>query len=162
MGRDAVRMVGLKLLLLSASLAAIGAVVPAEPHSIADTAWGGMKLLHLILGTASAGASLFFRPQVNGKILGATISCGILFALAGPPFLVWGAAWWTDGKTNIPAPVENMLAIVLGVLGVYVIPALQKVGETIRANPLGFFSWFKGGGTAPPPGAASDDKGGQP
>lgn len=155
----AVRVVGLKLLLLSASLAALASAVPGvdAQHSIAEAAWGGMKLLHLILGTAAAGASLFLRPQVNGKVLGATISCGILCAIAGTPFLAW--AYTAYFEKAFPGPAENVLAIALGVGGVYIIPGLQSVSEAFKANPLGFLDWIRGKGAPPMP---PSDKGGQP
>lgn len=154
----AVRMVGLKLLLLSASLAALGAVAPGEQHSIAEATWGGMKLLNLILGTAAAGASLFLRPQVNGRLLGATISCGILCAVAGTPFLAWMFTAYFEKP--FPGPLENVLAVVMGVGGVYIIPGLQSVSEAFRANPLGFVDWIRGRGAPPMP--PPSDKGGQP
>jgi hypothetical protein len=160
MARDAsraVRMAGLKLVLLSLSLAALGAVAPGDPTSMAESTWGGMKLLHLILGTAAAGASLFLRPQVNGKQLGATISCGILCAIAGTPFLAW--AFTAYFEKPFPSPAENVLAIAMGVGGVYIIPGLQSVSEAFKANPLGFIDWLRGKGAPPAPPA---DKGGQP
>jgi hypothetical protein len=155
--RRAVRMVGLKLLLLSVSLAALGAVAPGEQHSIAEATWGGMKLLHLILGTAAAGASLFLRPQVNGKLLGATISCGILCAIAGTPLLAWAFTAYLEKP--FPGPLENALAIAMGVGGIYIIPGLQSVSEAFKSNPLGFIDWLRGKGSPPAP---PSDKGSQP
>jgi hypothetical protein len=162
-GQRAVRLVAIKLLLLSASLAAIGAAMPGhENGSIAEATWGGMKLMHLILATASSGASLFFRRQLDRRELAATVVCGVLFGVAGPPVLSWVLTWWSDGKiAALPAPVENMAAIFLGVLGVYIVPALQSAGEAFKKNPLGFVPWLKGGATAPPPGS-EDKQGGQP
>lgn len=156
MAQHAVRIVGLKLLLLSASMA-LAAVTPGAEQSIAEVSWGGMKLLHLILGTAAAGASLFLHPQLTGKVLGATISCGILCAIAGTPAFVWAFSAYFDKP--FPGPLENVLAIALGVGGVYIIPGLQRISESFRANPLGFVDWIRGRGAPPAPPA---DKGGQP
>jgi uncharacterized membrane protein YfcA len=121
-----------------------------------------MKLLHLILATMSSGASLFFRKQLDRRELAATVVCGVIFGVAGPPCLSFVAAWFTEGKiAALPAPLENMAAILLGVLGVYIIPALQRAGETFKANPLAFVPWLKGGATTPPPGDEGK-QGGQP
>lgn len=154
----AVRLVGLKLLLLSVSLAAVGAAVPgANDHSLAEASWGGMKLLHLILGAAGAGASLFFLPQFNGKWLGATVTCGIVCAVSGTPAVAWAFAEYL--AKALPGPVENLLALALGVGGVHIIPTLQGVADAVRRNPFGFIDWLRGrGGPPTPPG----DKGGQP
>lgn len=157
----AVRLVGLKLLLLSASLAAFGAVVPGvTDQSLADASWGGMKLLHFVLGAMGAGASLFFLPQFNGKWLGATVTCGILCAVVGTPAM---GLIWTDyvpgTKGPLPGPVENLLAMALGVAGVNIIPALQRGAAAFKANPLGFVDWLRGRGSPPSP---PEDKGGQP
>lgn len=147
----AVRMAGLKLLLCALSFGALAAVVHPGDVPLAEVSWGGMKVLHVILGTFAAGVSLFFAPQFTGKTLGATISCGLLFSAVGPPSITWFVQLWTGGQTFVPVPVENLLAIALGVLGVYIVPALQRLGEAIKANPTGF---WKG----PPPDA--QDKGG--
>jgi hypothetical protein len=156
----AARVMGLKLLLFSVSLAAVGAVPGMSDQSLADATWGGMKLLHFVLGAMGAGASLFFLPQFNGKWLGATVTCGILCAVVGTPAL--GLIWveyvpWTKGP--LPGPVENLLAMALGVAGVNIIPALQRGAEAFRANPLAFFDWLRGRGSPPPP---PEDKGGRP
>jgi hypothetical protein len=161
MTQRAVRLVAIKLLLLSVSLAALGAVVPSQAESLADATWGGMKLMHLILATASSGASLFFRRQLDRRELAATVVCGVLFGMAGPPVLSWAAAWWTDGKIAAAPSVENLAAILLGVFGVYIIPALQSAGESFKKNPLSFVPWLRGGATAPPPDGESK-QGSQP
>lgn len=155
----AVRLLGLKLMLLSVSLAAVGSALPAADQSLAEASWGGMKLLHLILGTMGAGASLFFLPQLNGKSLSATVTCGILCAVVGTPVAAWAyAEHLTSGKV-LPGPVENLLAMALGVAGVYIIPGVQRLSASFKSNPLGFLDWiFRRG--APP--SAPDDKGGQP
>lgn len=147
---DYVRMAGLKLMLLAVSMGALAASVPvAADATLADAAWGGMKLLHLILGTAAAGASLFFLPQFSGRALGATISCGILCAVGGTPALTWAFSAYYDKA--LPGPVENVLAIALGVGGVYIVPGIQRLWESFRANPLGFLDWIRTRGAPPPP-----------
>lgn len=145
-----VRMLGLKLLLLSASMAAVGAALPLSDQSLAEATWGGMKLLHLVLGTMGAGASLFFLPQFTGKALGATVTCGIACAVAGTPFLSWAyAEYWSATRTAPPMPVENLMAMALGVAGVYIIPLVQRVSAAFEANPWGVVDWVRSRGQAP-------------
>lgn len=157
----AVRMLGLKLLLLSASMAAMGAALPAlSDQSLAEATWGGMKLLHLILGTMGAGASLFFLPQFNGKALGATVTCGILSAVLMTPVVAWAyTEHLSSTKAALPGSVENLIAMALGIAGVYIIPGIQRASEAFKSNPLGFVDWLRGRGAAPAP---PEDKGGQP
>lgn len=148
----AARLLGLKMFLLSASLAAVGAAMPSavSDQSLADATWGGMKLLHIILGTMGAGASLFFLPQFNGKALGATVTCGIACAVVGTPALSWiYTEHWSATKAALPVPVDNLLAMALGVAGVYIIPAFQGLSAAFKRNPLGFVDWLRGRGAAP-------------
>jgi hypothetical protein len=158
------RLVGLKLMLLAASFGALATALPgagAGEASLADMAWGGMKLLHLIIGTAAAGVSLFFLPQFSGKTLGATVSCGILCALVGTPigWFILNALSKKYLDLPLPGGGENALAAVLGVAGVYLIPGVQRGAAAFRANPLGIVDWFRGRAAAPLP---PEDKGGQP
>lgn len=157
----AVRMVGLKLLLLSFSVAVFAAVSPVSDESLAQATWGGMKLLHLILGTMGAGASLFFLPQFTGKALGATVTCGIICATVGTPVLAWifGEYVSKTAAAQLPGPVENLLAMALGIAGVYIIPGIQRASNSFKTNPFGVLDWLRG--RAAPPGA-SEDRGGQP
>lgn len=151
----AVRMLGLKLLLLSVSIAAVAAGAGDE-RSLAAASWGGMKLLHLILGTMGAGTSLFFLPQFTGRTLSATVVCGVVCAVVGTPFVVWMSAAYL-GK-SVAEPAENLLAMALGVAGVYLIPGVQRAAESFRTNPFGVLDWVRGRGAAP----GAGDKGGQP
>ncbi len=145
------RAAGLMLLALAASCRAIAAAVAPPGVPLDEAAWGGMKLLHLTLSAAAAGASLFFVPQFSGRALGATVTCGILFGTAGPPAVAWAVSWYTDGRAVMPGPVLNLVAIVLGIVGVYIIPALNKMGAAFAAKPFSFIPWFRSGGTTPGP-----------
>src|SRR6185369_8437334 len=89
--RQVAKMLGLKLLILSGSFAAVAAILPApqgEP-AIAELTWGGMKLLHLIMGAMGAGMSLWFLPQFTGRWLGATVTCGIGCAAVLTPLVAF-------------------------------------------------------------------------
>jgi hypothetical protein len=76
MAWSAARILGFKLILLAVSFAAVGATIAPHPGLAEAATWGGMKLLHLILGMFGAGASLFFLPQFTLKWLGATVCAG--------------------------------------------------------------------------------------
>jgi hypothetical protein len=161
--RQYVRMMGIKLVLLALSFGAIAAALPSqgEGGALAEMAWGGMKLIHLIIGTAAAGVSLFTLPQFSGKALGATVSCGILCALVGTP-LGWAILNAIATKylaMTLPEAGENALAAALGVAGVYIIPGLQRGAAAFKVNPMVIFDWLRGRGAPPSP---PDEKGGQP
>lgn len=155
LARTAVRVMSLKLVLLSASLAVFGAALP-EP-ALEEASFGGMKLMHLILGTAGAGVTLWFNDKLDAKILGATITCGIVCAVAGTPFLAYGFIhWFTETpRAALPGPAENLLAVALGAMGLYLIPGLQKAAKAFKEDPLAFIERLRRGG--PPP-----NGGGQP
>lgn len=138
----AVRWVGVKLLLLSVSLAAVGSVVaPAAGQDIATVTWGGMKLMHLILGTAGAGVSLFFLPQFTGVALGRTVASGVLCAFVGTPLAMAAYARYVGEPL---AGAENVLAAALGVFGVYIIPSVMTLGARFKANPGAFLDNLRG------------------
>jgi hypothetical protein len=140
----AVRLVGLKLLLFSVSLAATAtAISPDAAQDFATASWGGMKLLHLILGTMGAGASLFFLPQFSGLALGRTVTCGILCALVGTPLL---KALFVRYLGEPIEGAENVVAVVLGVGGVYIIPGAQKAWTAFREDPFAIVDRLRGKG----------------
>lgn len=159
--RRVARVMGFKLLILSGSFAALASALPAPAQaSLAEASWAGMKLLHLILGTAGAGASLFFLPQFNGRSLAATVVCGVLCAVVGTPLVVWLATaalnkYFAPGSI-LPGSAENALAVSMGVAGVYIIPAIQNAATAFRADPWGMVARFFGRTPPPPP------PGGQP
>ena len=147
----AARLVGLKLALLAVSFAAVAAGVAQDTQSIAELNFGGMKLMHLLVGTFFAGLSLWFVPQLTGRVLGATISCGLGFATVGTSlflFVIEHVLNWG----RVPAPVENMIAAVLGVLGVFIIPGLRELGRQWGEDPRGFIAWLRNRNSQPPTG----------
>lgn len=138
------RSLGLKLIFLAASFAALGAVpVGAEHTTLADASWSGLKLTHLILGMMGSGASLFFLPELSTRWLGATVVCGLVCASGGTPALMW--AFTAYFKAPFPPPLENVLGISLGVVGVYVIALMHRLGRWLRNNPLGLLTLARGG-----------------
>jgi hypothetical protein len=150
--RQVARMLGLKMLILSVSFAAVAAALPDPAQaSIESASWGGMKLLHLIMGTMGAGMSLWFLPQFTGRWLGATVSCGIGCAAVLTPLVT--LTFQSYFGFPLPGPAENALALAIGVAGVYIIPGFQRAAEAFKSNPLGFLDWLRGRG--PPPGGAS-------
>jgi hypothetical protein len=166
MAWNAARGVGLKLMLCALSLGAAAASVHGAPEqSLAEATWGGMKLLHLILGMMGSGASLFFLPQLTPKWLGATVTCGIVCALTGTPLCALLASEYLLAGKPLPGPAENLLAVSMGVGGVYIIPAVMKLWAIVRNDPLAIVRWvlsWRRVPIAPDPGASEDHKGVQP
>jgi hypothetical protein len=155
------KQLALMMLLFAASFVAVAAAISADGTPVADIGFGGMKLLHLIIGTAAAGVSLWFLPQFETKSLGATITCGMIASVLFTPAALWGfsAYFSTEQKiVSLPGPVENVLAAVFGIGGVYIIPGIAWAWKEVRNNPWGFLAWIRGGARTPPP----NDKGGQP
>jgi drug/metabolite transporter (DMT)-like permease len=111
-----------------------------------QASWGGMKLLHLILGTMGAGVSLVFLPQFSNIALARTMFAGIFCATIVTPLLVALYARYVGD----PLPgVENVLAAILGILGVYLIPGAQALASTFRDDPRGFIARLRGRGGPP-------------
>lgn len=151
----AVRVVGMKLLLLSASLTAIAAAGPPAAQDLAQAGFAGMKLVHLILGTMGAGASLLFLPQFSGLVLGRTVFCGILAAVVGTPIatrLLEALYGRVVGDNVSLSGLDNIVAVALGVGGVYIIPAIQRLWQEGGSNPKGFFDRLRGKPPEPPAG----------
>jgi predicted Na+-dependent transporter len=147
--RRSAQVLGLKLLILSVSFAAIAEALPEPAQaSLENASWGGMKLLHIIMGTMGAGMSLWFLPQFTGRWLGATVTCGIGCAAVLTPLAAWAFQYYF--KIPMPGPAENAAALAIGVGGVYIIPGFQKAVEGFRSNPMGFLDWLRGKG--PPDG----------
>lgn len=164
------KQLALVLLLLSVSLGAVAQAIAASGIPVDEITYNGMKLMHLIVGTAAAVVSLWFLPRFETKSLGATITCGMFCALLFTPLAMWGYAVYfsTEVKAvKVPVVVENVLAATFGIGGVYIIPGITWAWKSVRDNPWGFFAWIRSGGRTPPPGPppsgdiSSADKGGQ-
>lgn len=153
---SAARMLGLKLLLLSVSLVVCAQGI-APDRGLDGLDFGGLRLLHLVLGMMGAGASLWFLPQFTVKLLGATVTCGVFCATVGTPFLSWAFAAYY--KAPLPGPAENVLAFALGVVGVYLIPVALAGAAAFRQNPWGFVAWIRGGARGAPPPPPADGQG---
>lgn len=158
------RQVALAMLLLSASLVAVAQAVSAgSGASIGEIGFSGMKLSHLIVGTAAAGVSLWFLPKYETKSLGATITCGMLAALLLTPGTLWAyAAYFSTEahKAAVPLAVENILAAAYGIGGVYIVPMVGSAWKQAGGNPLGFLALLRGGmRQAPPPADHGEEAG---
>lgn len=151
---SAVRILGLKLVLLAVSFGAVAAALPVGPEqqSLAQASWGGFKLMHLILGTAGAGSALWFIERLNTKSLGMVLTCGILSATGGTPFLSYAWTEWfaATPRPPLPVPVENLLALALGAGGLYLIPAIMGIFRALKENPFLVIDWLRGRGGPPP------------
>lgn len=159
------KQLALAMMLLSVGLSAVAAAVSAGGTPLSEAAFGGMKLMHLIVGTAAAGVSLWFLPKFETKSLGATITSGMFCSLVFTPLSVWAysAYFGTEARAvAVPGPVENVLAAAFGIGGVYIVPGIAWAWRSVRDNPWGFFAWVRGGGRGPPPDGPPQENGGKP
>ncbi len=159
------KQVALLMCLLAASFACLAGALAADGVLVDDVAYNGMKLTHLIIGTAAAGVSLWFLPKFETKALGATVSCGMVCALLLTPFSMWAYITYFSTETHkatVPIAVENVLAAGFGIGGVYIVPGVAWAWRSVRDNPWGFFAWIRSGGKTPPPDQKPNNEGGQP
>lgn len=151
---NAARMLGLKLMLLSLSLSAVAVVSPVQvviPIPLADSTWGDIKLMHIIMGTAGAGVTLWFVEGFRMRVLGATVTCGIVCAAVFTPGIeyAWMHLFVDTPRKEIPNVVENVIAFMLGVGGMSIIPGITNWWIRFKKNPTAFIervlTFFKGG-----------------
>lgn len=140
----AAAIIGARVSLATAVVAGVAAVGQPVPFEVAT--WGGVKLLHVIMGAIGAAITLASAQGWTWARVVMTLATGLGLAAFGTPFALH----------YLPPPPaltigESAYAAVLGAVGVYLIPGMHNAAKAFATNPWGFVDWWRGRGAPPPP-----------
>ena len=98
----------------------------------------GVKLATLVAGFAGGIVSLSFVKQLTPLAGILAVFTGMVAAGYGTPALLY--------YVSLPAEMQYFSAFVIGLTAMNLIPAILKVSEILRNDPLAFFDRFRTGG----------------
>lgn len=116
-------------------------------------AYGGIDLLWLILGFIGAALGIGSMPPMSKRALATALGAGVVCAALAPQAAAELFALWKDRPAvMLPVAVNNVLAFLFGIGGMFIVPGLSALWRRIVENPVGFLRWARGGfrGNAPP------------
>ncbi len=94
-------------------------------------ALSGIKIVSLVFACIGALLGISYIEMTKRMAFCALIA-GLLCGSFGPEAV---AAWW--GAPLRPA-LNNGIAVILGILGMFVLPGIFKLGAMLRDDPIGF------------------------
>lgn len=109
--------------------------------------WEGINLLWIVLGFIGAALGVSYMPPMNKKQLAGAMLSGLVCAALAPQ---WAGHYYAKiiGEPT-PAFMNNTVAFLFGIGGMFIVPAVLVFWTGFRDNPLGFIDWIRGRGPAP-------------
>lgn len=101
---------------------------------IAAIAAAGIKVVWLVFGFIGAALGVRYSPPMSkGDALTALLA-GVVCAGFGPPLLTTWFSW------HMPPIVDNAIAFVCGICGMFVVPGILNLGRAFAADPAAFIT----------------------
>lgn len=100
----------------------------------------GVKVVSLVFAFIGAALGIGYTPEITKRMAVAALIAGVTCGALGPE-----AVAYFYGKP-IPLIVNNALAVVFGIGGMFIVPGLIRFWQDFRDNPLGFLDRFRGTG----------------
>lgn len=110
------------------------------------TAAAGIKVVWLVFGFIGAALGVRYSPPMTKADALTALLAGVVCSGFGPPLLNAWIGW------HLPPIVENLIAWVAGICGMFVVPGILNMGRSFAADPLEFIAkaraWVAGKGGA--------------
>ena len=94
----------------------------------------GVKPVALVFGFIGAALGVRYSPPMTKGDAITALVAGVVCAGFGPPLLT---AWFT---WHMPLIVDNAIAFVCGICGMFVVPGILNVGRAFVADPVGMIA----------------------
>lgn len=109
-----------------------------------------LDLVAIVLGFVGALLGVSYSEPMTKKQLLAALGSGSIVAALAPPLvtLLIHLQWPT---VNLPVAINNVMAFVFGIGGMFIIPGVLSFWKTFSANPWGFIDRIRGITPPPPP-----------
>ena len=95
--------------------------------------FSGLKVVTLVFALIGGALGISYTPEITPRMAFAALLSALVFGALGPEVI---AFWW--GKP-LPIMLNNLAAVVLGVLGMFIVPGILVLGKKLRDDPFGFF-----------------------
>lgn len=94
----------------------------------------GVKLVALVFGFIGAALGVRYSPPMTKADALTALVAGVVCAGFGPPLLTTWLGW------HMPLIVDNAIAFVCGIVGMFVVPGILNIGRAFVADPLGMIA----------------------
>ncbi len=108
----------------------------------------GIKVVWLVFGFIGAALGVRYSPTMTKADALTALLAGVVCSGFGPPLLTTWFGW------HMPPVVDNAIAFVCGIFGMFVVPGILNMGRAFVADPIAFIAKARAmlagkGGTAP-------------
>lgn len=100
----------------------------------AAIAGAGIKVVSLVFGFIGAALGVRYSPTMSKADALTALVAGVVCSGFGPPLL---SAWF---GWHMPPVVDNAIAFVSGIFGMFVVPGILNVGRSFVADPIAFIT----------------------
>lgn len=97
----------------------------------------GVKVVALVFGFIGAALGISYTPEMTKRTAFAAMIAGIVCGGLGPE--VASAMWGT-----MPAVMKNVIALVCGIGGMFIVPGFIAIWKGFAADPWGFIDRIRG------------------
>lgn len=113
------------------------------------SAWAGVQVFWIVLGFLGAALGVSSMPTMSKKQMFTAVVSGLVCSALAPQ---WAAHYYARIFSEpIPAFMNNTVAFVFGVGGMFIVPGLIVGWQRFKENPFVFIDYLRGKG--PPPAA---------
>lgn len=100
-------------------------------------AFAGVKIVSLVFACIGAALGITYTKEMTKRTALAAMLAGICSGGLGPEFISWSLA------IPLPAVVNNVLALVCGIGGMFIVPGILKIWQGFSDDPWQFFDRFR-------------------
>ena len=101
-----------------------------------DFNWQGFELITAVLGFVGAALGISYSPPMTKKEMFAALLAGVVCAVLGPSLVMQVYA--------VPSIVNNALAFVFGIGGMFIVPGLLSLWRGFANDPWAWLDKLRG------------------
>lgn len=101
-----------------------------------STGWAGFELIASVLGFIGAALGISYSPPMTKKEMFAALLAGLVCGVLGPQLV--------SQLYQVPPIVNNALAFIFGLGGMFIIPGLLAMWRGFAVDPWSFIDRIRG------------------
>lgn len=102
----------------------------------------GIRLITIILGFVGAALGISYTRQMSKRDQWAALLSGVAMCMLIPQA---SSDWWHSHYNEEMSPaINNIVAFLSGLFGMFIVPGLLVIGEKFKTNPWWVIDWVRG------------------
>jgi hypothetical protein len=106
----------------------------------------GVKVVSMVFALIGAALGLTYTPTMTKKLAIGAILSGLIFGALGPEAVAYLAGKTLGIAPPLPVIVNNGLAVVFGIGGMFIVPGVVKLWSGFAENPWAWVDRLRGQG----------------